>query len=344
MTDSVSDADLAWCYDAVPGVSRTFAITVETLDEPMAREVCVGYLVCRIADTVEDDPRIPAETKTDLLRTYGRALDPTSDTDGADFRDAAVRWLPADPGPDWRLVSETPRVLRVFDGLEPAARDCIRPPVRELVAGMASFVERYADRGGLRIRTVAELEEYCGYVAGTVGELVTSLLGLAADPATVARLEATSRAFGLCLQLVNIAKDVGADYREENNVYLPATWLDEAGLVAADVGDPAAADRVAPVVERTADRAAGYLDGAAEWLAAMPECRGNTLAASAIPYLLAVGTIRELKRRPADAVREGVRIDRAEVEAVLARFERGVTAAELPALRRRIRDRPLHEA
>jgi farnesyl-diphosphate farnesyltransferase len=341
---SAGDADVAWCYDAVTDVSRTFAITVAELDEPMARDVCVGYLVCRVADTVEDDPRIPPDAKAEVLRTFDRALDPTSPVDGEAFHAAVREWVPNDPGPDWRLVDEAPRVLSVLWGIDPETRAGILPPVRELVGGMAEFVERHADEDGLRIRTVDELEEYCWYVAGTVGDLVTNLVARGADPETVDRLEAGSRDFGLLLQMVNVAKDVGTDFEEENNVYLPETWLADAGLSPAAVGDPAAADRVADVVRRLTDHVEGYLDGAQAWLEAMPEHRGNTLSAWGTPFLLAVGTIRELERRPTDPVLEGnVKVSREEVRAVRAAFADGATAADLGTLRERIRERPLQE-
>ncbi|MFC7132768.1 MULTISPECIES: phytoene/squalene synthase family protein [Salinibaculum] len=341
---STGNADLAWCYDAVTDVSRTFAITIAELDEPMARDICVGYLVCRVADTIEDDPHIPPSEKARLLRIYDDVLDPTSDADAGQFESAVSEWVPSDPGADWRVVASAPRVLGTFRALDADTRDRIRPPVRELVSGMAEFVERYADEGGLRIETVDELEEYCWYAAGTVGDLVTNLVAQEASTAVTDRLEEHARDFGLLLQLVNVAKDVGTDYAEENNVYLPEAWLDDAGVSPSDIDDPAAVDRLASVVERVTAHAEGYLDGTQAWLEAMPEHRGNTLSAWAIPFLLAVGTIRELKARPEDPIREGnVKISRAEVHAVMAQFGQGVTADDLDTLRNRIEQRPLHE-
>ncbi|WP_302081785.1 phytoene/squalene synthase family protein [Salinibaculum rarum] len=341
---SQSESNLEWCYDAVQDVSRTFAITIAELDEPMARDICVGYLVCRVADTIEDDDRIPPAEKAQLLRSYRNALDGDTDADGTAFQRSAKKWIPDDPNADWRVVENTDRVLSTFYHLDADARERIRPPVRELVDGMAMFVDRYAEEGGLRIQTIEELEEYCWYAAGTVGTLVTNLVSQDADPAVADRLDENARAFSLLLQLVNVAKDVAVDYEEENNVYLPDEWLADAGVSPEDIGTGRSVDALASVVERVTDHAAGYLDGGQAWLEAMPERRGNTLAAWAVPYLLAVGTIRELRQRPRDVFTEGgVKISREEVYAVMRQFSTGADATDVARLREQIATRPLPE-
>jgi farnesyl-diphosphate farnesyltransferase len=314
-----TESDREWCHSAVQDVSRTFALTIDALEEPMATRICVGYLLCRVADTVEDATSIPPEEQTALLETYDAVLDPDADATAADFRDQVDEHVPDEPDADWRVVAEIERVVAALDTLDEDAREAIRPTVREMATGMASFVERYADAGGLRIQSPGELEEYCWYVAGTVGELVTELLAHDATPDAAESMRENARSFALLLQLVNVAKDVRPDYREENNVYLPQAWLDDHDLDPEEVADPENAGRVAAVVERVTDRARGYVDGAQRWLEAMPTSQGNTLAAWTVPFLLAVGTMRELGDRPGDVVREGnVKVDREEVHAVLA--------------------------
>ncbi|MFC7198636.1 phytoene/squalene synthase family protein [Halospeciosus flavus] len=342
--DSTRRDDVAWCFEAVHGVSRTFSLTISELEEPMARDICVGYLLCRVADTIEDSGRIPAAEQAALLRRYERVLDPEDPTTVDSFERTVAEWVPADPSADWRVVANAGRVVSAFETVEPHARRSIRPPVRELVEGMAMFVDRYAEPGGLRIQTLDELEEYCWYAAGTVGELVTGLVSKGDDPETVRRRHEHGRAFALLLQLVNVAKDVADDYEEENNVYLPHTFLDEAGLEPADVADESNASAVAGVVERVVDHAAGYLDGAQRWLETMPRTRGNTLAAWAVPYLLAVGTLRELRARPEEVVERGdVKVSREEVHALLSRFGEG-DEPSVAELRDVMQQRPLDQA
>ena len=334
--------DREWCHSTVQDVSRTFALTIDALEEPMASRICVGYLLCRVADTIEDAGSIPPAAQADLLRTYDRALDPESETTPGEFRETVEEWIPTGADPDWTVVAESAGIVRVFESLDADAQAAIRPTVREMATGMAEFVERYEDEGGLRIQSAAELEEYCWYVAGTVGELVTELLADVADAEDAEAMREHARSFALLLQLVNVAKDVSGDYREENNVYLPGAWLNDQGVDPDAVADPSNAESVAAVVERVTERARGYADGAQRWLEVMPTAQGNTLAAWAVPFLLAVGTIRELKRRPADVIVEGdVKVSRAEVHAVLEQVYGEFDQSALPGLRERIAGAPL---
>ncbi|ELZ24876.1 farnesyl-diphosphate farnesyltransferase [Halosimplex carlsbadense 2-9-1] len=342
-TEQMFQDDLDYCYDAVQDVSRTFALTVAELDEPMSRDICVGYLLCRIADTVEDAGHIPPAEQRTLLDLYNRVLDPEDDATVAEFRAAVDEWIPESPNDDWEVVAQSPRVFRAFDGLDDDSQAAIRPPVRELVSGMAMFVERYAEQGGLRLQTFGELEEYCWYAAGTVGTLVTGLLSRNVDDSVSETLQNNARSFAMLLQLVNVSKDVATDFEEENNVYIPQELLNDQQLDTEDIRDGDNGEEFVPVIRRVVDRAEGYLDGAQTWLEAMPEIRGNTLSAWAIPFLLAVGTLRELEERPEDVIEEGdVKVSRSEVTALFTMFS-GEDDPSVAELRSKMRQQPLDE-
>ena len=346
--DSDADADLEWCHDAVQGVSRTFAITVDVLEEPMSSYICVGYLLCRVADTIEDAERIPPAEQSRLLRLYDRTLDPEDEYDVGAFADAVAPYLPDpdDRSEDWAVVAEAPRVVRTFERFAPDVREAIAPPVRELTGGMAMFVERYEDTGGLRIQSREELEEYCYYAAGTVGNLITNLVTRGdVDSERRSRLYERAEEFGLLLQLVNIAKDVHDDYEAENNVYLPAEWLDDEGVPQDGVIAPENRGGATTVVRRTANHARKFLDPAQTYLEHVPTTDGNTLAAWAIPFLLSVGTLRELVARPEDALSaKDVKVSREEVFAVIASTSGagGAGRDSLSDLREAIARQPFH--
>ncbi|MFD1599552.1 phytoene/squalene synthase family protein [Halobellus rarus] len=342
----VDQADLQWCHESVQGVSRTFALTVDVLDEPMSSYICLGYLVCRIADTVEDASHIPPTDQAELLRTYDAVLDPDDDTDAERFANEVEPHLPEaeEMTDDWAVVRDSPRVLQTFQSLPEDVQNAVVPPARELVQGMAEFVERYDDQGGLRIQTRSELEEYCYYAAGTVGNLITNLVtrhDVTADRRR--RLYDTAEEFGLLLQLVNISKDVYDDYTAEDNVYLPAEWLRDAGVPQEEVLDDEHEENAASVVRRTAEFAGSFLDDAQTYLETVPLRDGNTLEAWAIPFLLAVGTLRELLSRPEDALSaKGVKISRQEVLAVVTEMRNGGSRDSLEELRRDVAAGPYH--
>ncbi|MFB6117347.1 squalene/phytoene synthase family protein [Halosegnis sp.] len=340
---AASDADRAWTFEAVHSVSRTFTLTIELLEPPVDAWVCTGYLLCRIADTVEDDPSIPPRERARILELYDDVLAPDSETTVADFLAAVEPYQPEDGGADWAVVADTERVFRVFASFDPTVQDAMRAVVREMATGMADFLREHADSGGLRLRTVEELEEYCWYVAGTVGKLLSNLFRVYGAEETDPE---DARQFALLLQLVNIAKDVRDDYQTENNVYLPGDWLAEEGLDHEAVDDPSAVEGVASVVRRVVDRAAGYADGARRYLRTLPEEEVGILPGMAMPYLLALATIRELDDRAREAVThvDTVKMSREEVEALYAEMAAGPSQEDVDRLAAAVREAPYQPA
>jgi len=141
---------------------------------------------------------------------------------------------------------------------------------------------------------------------------------------------------------VNVSKDVYDDYTEENNVYLPAEWLADEGIDPERVVAPENREGAAAVVDRTADHARTFLGDAQTYLETMPLVNGNTFAAWGVPFLLAVGTLRELARSPQDAVTErGVKVSREEVFAVVS-AARSDGRDSLGELREAIARKPFH--
>ena len=56
----------------LPHVSRTFALTIPQLPPALRTPVTSAYLLCRIADTIEDEPALsPTETLAFMQRFMG---------------------------------------------------------------------------------------------------------------------------------------------------------------------------------------------------------------------------------------------------------------------------------
>ena len=55
---------------ALPKVSRTFALTIPQLPAPLRSTVSNAYLLCRIADTIEDEASLNPEKKRELHERF----------------------------------------------------------------------------------------------------------------------------------------------------------------------------------------------------------------------------------------------------------------------------------
>ena len=65
-TQLIRQAEL-FCQEMLPEVSRTFALSIRFLPGNLGRSVLCAYLLCRIADTIEDDAQAPPANKIVLL-------------------------------------------------------------------------------------------------------------------------------------------------------------------------------------------------------------------------------------------------------------------------------------
>jgi farnesyl-diphosphate farnesyltransferase len=295
--------------------SRTFALTIPLLREPTRTEVGVAYLLFRVADTLEDATHWPRDRKVVELEDLARFLEglPSGarSADASAGLELAARWTaepPLDHAGYLELLGSFPEVVRAAGELSPDAWALVARHTARTCRGMASFVAREADGGGLRLRDVADLKAYCYAVAGIVGEMLTELFLLDGEElrAIAPDLRREAAAFGEALQLVNILKDAAAD-SVEGRTYLPP------GVAREDVFALARGDLA------TAARYCTRLEGAG--------ADGSLVAFTALPVLLAKATLDRV-----EAAGPGAKIGRAEVGAIVAELQEAVAARKVVGL------------
>ena len=156
--------------EILPAVSRTFALSIRLLPGALGRAVRTAYLLCRIADTIEDEPRMPASEKAVLFDELLRCFDDPAAAD--EFPAAASTASQGEPA-DVRLANHADLVFALYRVPASATQAHVRRWVGEMIVGMRKFVLLYPH--GIRIQSLEEYKEYCYYVAGTVGYLLTDL-------------------------------------------------------------------------------------------------------------------------------------------------------------------------
>ena len=304
-----------FAHEILPSVSRTFALSIRVLPGDLGRAVLVAYLLCRIADTLEDEPSLPATAKAELLDAFALCLDSPAAADAFPGRVSEISGEAAHV----RLSRNTDLVFVLYRSLPRATRVHVRHWVGEMIVGMRKFVLLYPH--GIRIQSIAEYKEYCYYVAGTVGYLLTDLWHehVPSIGETQYRvLRERCRAFAEALQTVNILKDVTTDAEQENSIYVPEDLLRQHGVTHATLLAPELLSDTREALATLVQLAWHDLEGARSYLLLLPRRAVSVRLFCILPLLFAYATLRDLTRTPhALARREVVKISRREVKALI---------------------------
>ena len=206
----------SFCYDILVKVSRTFAISIYRLNEKLRWGVLIAYLLCRIVDTIEDDNKLPQETKKKLFELFNKILRANKIKKEYidEFQKIASKYLKPQHKDYLILTQNIEKVMAIFFALPIEQQKPIKKWTLQMSKGMQEITELYPK--GVQIKTLKEYYQYCFYVAGTVGYMLTDLW----QPDNKL-LQESSQDFANGLQSVNILKDIANDYYKEKNIYLP---------------------------------------------------------------------------------------------------------------------------
>lgn len=314
--------DWEYCRDALPKVSRTFALNIAVLKGSLHRSILTGYLFCRIVDTVEDAGKLDADIKIKLLHEFAQLLQ------DSDYRATALTpWVEkcraVDGSPnDLDLLSQTARVFNVFDSLPQEHKEKIIPSVVKMARGMAYFQRKFDADDLTLLETENELEEYCYFVAGCVGEMLCGLF-FAAIPRLSQKARETMRlnavSFGLGLQMTNISKDFMTD-RKRGWSYIPRTMITGNGLTVDEFSSGCFIEKNLQVIKCLLRKTSGHLRDALKFTLAIPRNEMSIRLFCIWPLWMAMETVAVLvNNRSLLNSEDPVKISRATVRKILRR-------------------------
>lgn len=292
-------AERVWVAATLPKVSRTFALCIRLLPAELEHPVAVAYLLCRIADTIEDSPALSAAEKSSLLGELRDALDDLRPGGSAGTVVRIQATFDRATSADELLAREAEAALLAFRRLPSEMRDQIRPHVQEMCDGMAEFAGARAAAGDLyTLPDLLALDRYCFFVAGTVGHLLTGLFTLHApgiDAARRAKLDALATSFGLGLQLTNIVKDVTVD-RERGWNFVPREVTERFGVTPEELLRPERRAAALQAMQVLTAKARRHLDDALSYCVTLPRGEYGIRMFCLIAVYLAIRTLRLAER------------------------------------------------
>ena len=312
----------------LPEVSRTFALNIPVLPAPLDLVVTVAYLLCRIADTLEDEGIGP---RSDLFGELAALMElPAGWPERAErFTEAARRCLRAEaPDAEVRLLDNTKLVLQALADLP----EWTHPFVAQCVGTMAHGMDEIA-RGVYGkphvdgLASTDALMTYCYYVAGTVGEMLTQLFirysPAARDIAGV--LEPRACAFGRALQLTNILKDIREDL-DRGICWLPKDRMAAHGLTKQTLALPERRQQAVALLDELVALARVEIESAFEYTLALPEQETGLRLFCLWPLFFAVLTLQMLEHNPAVFEPAPVKLTRETITGVMAATQQNVAS------------------
>lgn len=186
------DEDYLYCEAVIKKHSRSFYYAFSHLPEDKAKAIYAIYAFCRRADdTVDTAPN--AEEQLRNLDQLERELILFEEDKPLD-------------DPVWRALTDV--FQRFSMDIEPFYHQ---------IKGQRMDIDFVSPN------TLEDLEKYSYYVAGTVGLM---LLPILVEKPTK-ELAESAVSLGVAMQITNILRDVGEDWRDNSRVYFPLNILDQ---------------------------------------------------------------------------------------------------------------------
>lgn len=219
----MSEDAIKFCRSILPKVSRSFALTIPMLDDVLRTPVLITYLQDRLLDNFEDEISEQDISNEERKKMMDKVVDLFT-PNGSNI-DNIAREIKAyaDLMPEKSLQELTNNALllrQAYDSLEDVVKEISFKWLQEMNRGMKKYLTK-------NVKTFIDLDEYCYYVAGTVGGFLTDSV-IFYSPVSVEQSEsllANYNSSGLFLQKVNLIRDIKKDIENREKHYWPLISL-----------------------------------------------------------------------------------------------------------------------
>lgn len=311
MSPAPNGKDEEFQQHILQGVSRTFALTIPQLPDELCRAVSNAYLLCRIADTIEDDAELPLNDKRALSEQFIAIVN--GDRDAAPFAmDLAPRLAAHATAAERELITETECVIRITHSLNDTQRAAMARCVRIMADGMVFYQGQETLDG---VDDQAAMDRYCYYVAGVVGEMLTALF---CDHCATLRARDTEMmhlavSFGQGLQMTNILKDIWDD-RARGACWLPRDIFAHNGVTLSRVEPGRGGPGFEAALGDLIAIAHGHLRNALRYTLILPQSEPGIRRFCLWALGMAVLTLRKINKRRNFSAGTDVKISRRAVK------------------------------
>ncbi|KAJ8472462.1 hypothetical protein ONZ45_g16642 [Pleurotus djamor] len=284
--------DMARCWKLLDMTSKTFAVVIRHLPGDLRPAVCLLYLVLRALDTIEDDMTLDLEqVKLPMLRSFHESI-------------SIPGWTFNGSGPnekDRQLLVEFDVVIRELEQLNPSYRKIVNDACHDMAYGMADFCKKQqisTETASSTVETVKDLDLYCHYVAGLVGQALSRLFAASGYERHWLRdQDVLSNSWGLFLQKVNILRDYREDVDDSRCFWPQRFWLKHGFVKVEEMYDPEREDDALSVLSEMVVEALSHAVDVLDYLEMLQN--PQVFEFVAIPVVMAMLTAKVCFMNPA---------------------------------------------
>ncbi|MBN2127411.1 MAG: squalene/phytoene synthase family protein [Candidatus Diapherotrites archaeon] len=301
-------------------VSRSFALCIPRLPEQVRGEVGNFYLLCRYADSIEDS----SMNKSQKANAFKKFYSSIKKNDSIQLNELNKEIFPfIINANDKKMIKKFQLVMKEFSGFDFKSKRIALRWVKEMMKGMNKYSKK-------EIESFLELDNYCYYVAGTVGNYLTEIFDHKFDLKMYPALKKRAKHFGLLLQKVNIIRDFTKD-SIEGRIFWPKKLFQKHGLNSfEDMFLPENKSKRKAILKEMVESALKNLKAAIEYIESLPIELTGLRVFCAIPLGMAVPTLNKCIQEEDKLFtkNEKVKLSRTETMQILNSINREINSNE----------------
>jgi len=280
--------EIKFCSNILDKVSRSFALTIPMLDDKLYKPVMITYLQDRLLDNFEDEiDEIDLGKRKYLMNRVVSIFDPDNSHPQADIEVIKNNACHIKGASLRKLTENVDIVYKAFSNLNKTTKSLSYKWMKEMNKGMKKYLNK-------EIRSFSNLDEYCYYVAGTVGGLLTELIITKSNISSEKeeKLLANYKDAVLFLQKVNIIRDIKQDIDNREKNFWP---LEELKITEKELSDPVNKDRALKCLDNMISNVEANIEGLVEYMDNLPVCFPGYRKFFLVNNALGLATLQKMK-------------------------------------------------
>lgn len=279
---------MKYAKEILKKVSRSFALTIPMLDDEIKDEVLLAYLQDRILDNFEDEIHPPdLKLQREMMDRISRIFSPADYDRSSDFKIIKEKSSLIEKDSLRELTEKIDLIYQSYQSFEPEIQKISHKWLQEMNQGMQKYLAE-------EVKTFAELDEYCYYVAGTVGGFLTETIiyKFEIEKQKQNILMDNFNQAGLFLQKVNLIRDIREDLESRDKHFWPLKDLE---ISESELQDPEFEEQALAALNKMISDLKTHIPALKKYYQALPDELKGYKRFFAVNNALGLATVEKLK-------------------------------------------------